>query len=126
MAAQTAEPTPAAQQGTPTEPPRTGDACRACNGEWGRHGLAELESCLCRTRDKGKRCRDGADCQGQCLLPDPPQLEVSDPGPPARGYFIGTCSEFVTTFGCNRVLDRGASKKGPQLLEQAPPMMCVD
>src|SRR5687768_13454147 len=59
---------------------KTRDACAACNGEWAKHGVAEEESCNCRTRDKGKVCRDGRDCSGECIV-DPALFEVVDPGP---------------------------------------------
>ena len=49
-----------------------------------------------------------------------PQSEVTMPGPPARGFFVGRCSELVTVFGCNRVLERGASAHGPVLLAEPP------
>src|SRR5450759_4309113 len=56
-----ASPAIAAASTSPTAPPRasvmpspsTLEECRACNGEWGRHGLAQKESCLCRTKDAG-------------------------------------------------------------------------
>src|SRR5688572_22534815 len=82
-------------------------ACKACSGEYRRHGLLPEESCNCRTRDHGKRCRDGRECEGQCLA-DRPQLEITSKGPPQLGFFVGTCSEFVTTFGCHRIIQNGA------------------
>ena len=48
------------------------------------------------------------------------------PGPPARGFFVGRCSELVTVFGCNRVIERGASAHGPVLLAEPPQTLCVD
>src|SRR4051812_46994621 len=58
---------PAAPPSSSSPVPRTAEECKACRGEWGRHGLAEAESCNCHTNDGGKRCRDGTECQGMCI-----------------------------------------------------------
>jgi len=82
-------------------------------------------SCLCRTTDLGKDCRDKAECQGECLL-DPVRTDVVSKGPPATGYFIGKCSEFVTTFGCTRRIQEGTKGRGPVDLNDPPPAICLD
>ena len=102
------------------ERPKTKEACEACQGKWGIHGLAEVASCICRTRDSGRSCRDGADCEGQCLA-ETGDFVVVEKGPPAKGYFKGRCSEFDTTFGCFQTIPEGASKKGPLLARKTPP-----
>ena len=109
-----------------TRLPQTADECKACRGDWGRHGLAEQESCNCRTNDGGKRCTDGGDCQGMCVASEEPEREQVEPGPPARGFFVGRCSELMTAFGCNRIIDRGARARGPVPLADPPQMICVD
>lgn len=102
------------------------EQCRTrCNGRWGPHGMAGVPSCLCRTGDNGKACRDRADCEGACIF-DPQETEVLDPGPPPRGYFGGKCSEFVTAFGCLRRISKGARAAGPVDLQQLPPKVCID
>lgn len=102
------------------------EECRACRGDWGRHGLSEQEGCNCRTNDAGKRCSDGADCEGVCLVAEKrPEFEPVK-GVPGRGYFVGRCSEFVTAWSCNRIIDRGARARGPVALGEAPLMMCRD
>ena len=55
-----------------------------------------------------------------------PEVEVLQGGPPARGFFVGRCSELVTVIGCNRVLERGASAAGPVPLGEPPQTLCVD
>ena len=111
----------------PKTPPTSEAACKSqCNGEWGRHGLAPNDSCLCRTSDGGKRCRDGAECEGECTLADPPATEVVEKGPPARGHFVGTCSAFTTVFGCLRRLGRGQLAQGPVDLSDPPGKLCAD
>jgi hypothetical protein len=107
------------------ERPKTKEACDACQGRWGIHGLAEVELCICKTRDSGRSCRDGADCEGQCLA-ESNGFVVVDKGPPPKGYFRGRCSEFDTTFGCHQMIMEGASKKGPQLAEDAAEQICID
>jgi hypothetical protein len=83
--------------------------CEKCNGKWGKHGLARVESCLCRTADFGKSCQDGDDCQGKCLVTD---SEFK-------------CSEFVTVFGCHAYLPKGWSKKSDKE-KKTIPTICVD
>jgi hypothetical protein len=106
--------------------PQTKQACDACGGLWDRHGIAETEGCICKTKDGGRACRDGAECEGQCLVGDDAKFEVAQPGPPARGFFVGRCSNYDTTFGCFRVIERGARAKGPQIEEEAAHHICVD
>ncbi len=107
-------------------PPTSAEECsRQCAGEFGPHGLAQAVYCLCRTADKGRDCRDAADCAGQCIL-EPIRREVSEPGPPERGYFVGRCSEFVKTFGCFRMLARGQRQMGAVALDEPPPEICLD
>ena len=65
--------------------------------------------------------------QGMCIASkEDPQTEVMTPGPPARGFFVGRGSELVTVFGCNRIIERGASAHGPVSLAEPPQTLCVD
>lgn len=110
---------------TPPSPARTPEACRACNGEWGQHGLSQEPSCLCRTRDHGRACLDGSECEGDCLFAgDPPR--VIETGPPRRGYHVGRCSEFVTSFGCHPLLIDGTKQQPPTDLSEEVPTLCID
>ena len=106
-------------------PPQAEKDCKACNGDWGIHGLGQTPSCNCRTKDGGKRCRDGTECQGLCIGADNPERQVVDKGPPARGFFVGRCSKFETVFGCYRPIDDGASAR-PVDLTEPPQMICFD
>ena len=99
--------------------------CRACSGEWGLHGLAQTVSCLCRTRDAGKPCKDGLDCEGECEVLEG-KVEVTDRGPPARGYFLGRCSDLDHLFGCHKLLVDGTANRGPVILDEPLPEMCID
>lgn len=104
---------------------RTPEACRACNGEWGPHGLAQVESCMCRTKDAGKPCKGKGDCESQCVATEQPETQVVDKGPPAKGYFLGHCHEFVPFFGCGRLL-RDSNDTTPVALDEPPPKICID
>ncbi|HEX6764910.1 MAG TPA: hypothetical protein VF103_05515 [Polyangiaceae bacterium] len=104
---------------------RTEADCKACNGDWGIHGIAQTPSCNCRTHDGGKRCRDGTECEGLCTAADEPEREIVEPGPPARGFFVGRCSKFSSVFGCYRPIEDGAGKKVVDLAEP-PQMICAD
>jgi hypothetical protein len=120
------EPAPSASVATTGPLPQSAQECaKTCNGEWGRHGIKRQVYCLCRTTDAGKECEDGADCQGQCLMREI-RTRVVENGPPARGYFIGACAEFVTTLGCVRRVERGAKQRGPVDLGDPPPPLCAD
>ena len=105
--------------------PGTAEGCRACGGEWAIHGIVQEPSCLCPTSDAGKRCRDAGECQGQCLADDG-EREVTEPGPPPRGYFVGKCSRFRASFGCHRPIARGALAAGPIVLDEPPGQICAD
>lgn len=106
--------------------PKSAEECRqSCNGEWAAHGISGVVSCLCRTSDAGRDCRDKSECRGECLLELVRSEQVS-PGPPARGYFIGKCAEFVTSFGCLRRIQSGAKSAGPVDLSELPPEICQD
>jgi hypothetical protein len=102
--------------------PQTPEECKACRGEWGRHGLAQVASCLCRTTDAGKRCTRRSDCQGLCVAEESMEREIVEKGPPAKGFFVGHCAEFDPIFGCMRVLDQA----GPRPLDEPPDTLCID
>jgi hypothetical protein len=114
---------PAARQRKP--PPQNQRDCKACNGDWGTHGISSTPSCNCRTKDGGKRCKDGNECEGLCTAADDPEREVTDRGPPARGFFVGRCSKLASVFGCYRPIDDGASRT-PVDLSEPPQMICAD
>jgi hypothetical protein len=83
-------------------------ACRACKGQWGRHGLSQMEGCICRTKDAGRVCH-GGDCEGACLL------HATVDGKPQ-----GRCAELKTTLGCHERITRSADG------EIAVHNVCVD
>ena len=109
----------------PAQRPQTEAECKKCNGDWGIHGLSEINSCLCRTRDAGKECKDGLECEGECVVVDH-RTEITDPGPPALGYFLGRCSERDLQFGCRIRLGDGTKAKGPVRLDEPLTELCMD
>ena len=107
--------------------PTTEEAChKTCNGDWGPHGHLQKVTCICRTHDSGKECRAGKDCEGACLLRDPVQVVTVEAGPPARGFFVGSCSELVTVFGCFRRMTKGDGHDEAGPIDPPPAVMCVD
>ena len=116
---QTSTPAPAGER------PTTQAGCDACGGKWGKHGLAEADSCICKTKDAGKVCRDGSECQADCIA-DEDGFEVVQKGPPAKGYWKGKCADYDTTFGCHRIIAAGTRAKPPQTAEDAAGTICVD
>jgi hypothetical protein len=120
-------PTPAAAKPADKPPrPTTKVGCDACGGRWAIHGIAETESCICKTKDGGKACRDGAECEGNCLLGEDAKMEVVEKGPPPKGFFVGRCSDYDATFGCFRSIATGTRAKGPAIAEEAFQHLCVD
>ena len=88
--------------------------------------MSPKESCNCRTSDGGKRCRDGNECEGQCVAEENPEFEVTEKGPPALGYVMGRCSDTKLVFGCRRFIRDGASSEPPRDLSKLPPKLCMD
>jgi hypothetical protein len=104
-------------------PPTTEEGCRACNGKFGVHGIDPTPTCLCRTHDVGRRCRGKDECEGDCLG-DAGEREVTQPGPPLRGFWVGRCSEFHATFGCHVFLSPRAGE--PVRLDVPAEQLCAD
>ncbi|MBP9182184.1 MAG: hypothetical protein KBF78_03555 [Fuscovulum sp.] len=61
-------------------------ACERKGDVWAKAGKAGVFACVSHTRDGGKRCTAGTQCEGDCL---------------ARS---GTCAPFTPLFGCNEIL----------------------
>lgn len=103
--------------------PTTAEGCRACNGDFGPHGIDPTPKCICRTKDGGKTCRGKDDCEAECIG-DGGEREVAQPGPPPRGFWVGRCAELRTSFGCHVFLPPKSGQ--PVRLDVAPEQMCVD
>jgi hypothetical protein len=108
---------------TTSTTPTTEEGCRACNGVFGPHGIDPAPRCVCRTKDAGKKCHGKADCEGDCIG-DLGDREVTEPGPPPRGFWVGRCAEMRTTFGCHVMLESKPTM--PVRLDEAPQQLCVD
>ena len=61
-------------------------ACEAEGGTFAKAGLAQALICVMPTRDAGKICTSGTQCEGLCL---------------ARS---GTCAPVTPLFGCNDII----------------------
>ena len=83
-------------------------ACKACNGEWGVHGMLATEGCVCRSPDGGRPCHDGNECAAGCVFVRVEKL------PGGLGRRVGRCAEFVGGFGCVSLIDPGESKLPPR------------
>ncbi len=109
-------------------------ACRACNGDWGAHGITGSEGCNCRMRDAGKECRDGTDCEGECLFDHveevrPASQHCSHGACSAtlrEARLVGRCATYRTTFGCHSFIPDGESKRQPRVGLVHAPYICVD
>ena len=72
-------------------------ACNAAGGLCGYAGRCFGQACIKRTRDAGRRCTDGSQCESACLAP-----RGATPGPGS-----GTCSPTQITLGCHAFVSRG-------------------
>jgi hypothetical protein len=97
--------------------------CRACRGTFGPQGIAQVEGCVCRTRDAGKSCHDADECEGDCIAEAP---EVITRSPVPLGRPIGTCSENVGDLGCVALVPHGASSEPPRPLPLPLHRVCRD
>lgn len=61
--------------------------CESKDGTWARAGKSVARTCVKQTRDGGKQCSKGTQCEGLCL---------------ARS---GTCAPFAPLFGCNEIFE---------------------
>jgi hypothetical protein len=114
------------QTDPPPERPSTKEGCDACHGLWSVHGIEDVETCICRTNDEGQDCIDGNECQGECLLAEDAEFHVMDQGDPPRGYYVGSCAGYDTTFGCFRHVPTDISGELPLTPEEAGPFVCAD
>lgn len=89
-----AAPPAAVIAGTEPKPPSSPEeaACVKKGGLWIHAGKSIAYTCIRITRDSGKQCRKGSDCQGSCL---------------ARSM---TCAPYDPLFGCNDILQDDGSR----------------
>lgn len=91
LADQPAKAPPTAPAVAEAEKTKAQIACEKKKGVWAVAGNG-LRACVTYTKDSGKSCRKGGDCEGDCL---------------ARS---GTCAPFTPLFGCNEVFDEGGRR----------------
>lgn len=89
-----AETAPAVEPEAEPRPPASPEeaACVKKGGLWIHAGKSIAFTCVKITRDSGKQCRRGTDCQGVCL---------------ARSK---TCAPYDPLFGCNEILQDDGSR----------------
>jgi hypothetical protein len=78
--------------------PTTEAECAAHHGNWSQQGLrGGPYRCDLKSSDARKRCTDGSQCEGECLVANTLALGTRA---------VGNCSEFVVTYGCHRFVQR--------------------
>src|SRR5256885_14189612 len=100
-----------------TERPTSKEGCDACGGLWDIHGIGDSETCICPTKDAGENCTDGQQCEGACVVTDD-ALQVTEQGDAPKGYYVGHCADYDTTFGCYRVVPNGVLERGPHVADE--------
>jgi hypothetical protein len=116
----------ASSSGDRTPRPDNAEACERCGGLWGVHGIAQTESCICRTKDGGQACTSADDCEGACIIDEHASFEVVEPGDTPLGVFVGRCADYDTTFGCYRVAPPRTGEETALPEDQAAQDICVD
>lgn len=104
-------PAPAPEPAVPTaeapEPPPTmtvtSSACTARGGEMRQVGRMQIWQCVVRYVDAGKRCTDGAQCEGDCEI-----AGNSGVAPGARA--TGVCQADSDRFGCRTTIKDGKAE----------------
>ena len=112
------------------------EACEACGGIWGIEGLSYHDACNCRTRDAGRECRDGKECEGACTfdhwevtVPAPPSTcrgRTCRAGPAGIGRPIGRCSDRVILRSCHTLLGEDIAYVPEQALPWGVSRICID
>jgi len=79
-------------------------SCESSGGAWGPIGLQQREMCNFPTQDKGKRCYDSIQCQGECIA-DVSQEEIDN----AHGELSthGRCTGWTIISGCKARVNNG-------------------
>ncbi len=108
-----------------SERPTSKEACDACHGLWDIHGIGDVETCICPTSDAGKSCTDGQQCEGACIVTDD-DFQVVESGNDPKGYYVGRCADYDTTFGCYRDVPPGTLERGPHAVGDGIEDVCVD
>lgn len=89
-----AAPVEAAEAVAPAAAPPSPEqlACERRGGRFMQAGQTGAMACVRTTRDAGKQCRRGSDCEGVCL---------------ARS---GTCAPLTPLFGCHEILQNDGTR----------------
>lgn len=78
--------------------------CASQGGKMLPQGRMQSVRCVLSYSDAGKRCTDGADCQGDCRIG-----EVSNP-PDAGVTAVGQCTADSNRFGCYTTVTGGKAE----------------
>jgi hypothetical protein len=101
--------------------PAARSECLASGGTISKVGMAQAEACVRLFADRGKKCRNVGDCEGECRYDDdtrgPPPPEnsgVSEPAwmyptttPPIGSVVVGHCQWRSDPFGCRSLVVNG-------------------
>jgi hypothetical protein len=78
----------------------TEQQCLSRGGRWYREGLMRVLQCVVPTRDGGKNCSDGTQCEHECVYTGRTLHEASEP-------ITGQCSHERNHFGCRTLVAKG-------------------
>jgi hypothetical protein len=83
----------------PVAIPPTERECHQAGGLWAQRGLGGGPfRCDFEAGDARKICTDSLQCEGECLV----AKDI-----PVGSRAIGSCSDFVATYGCHSFIERG-------------------
>jgi len=79
-------------------------SCSLNGGEWKRVGLAQSLACVHTYPDAGKTCKSSDECEGYCVIYDPPIRGQPLPGGLCKGdnlpYGCFAVIEYPETYSC--------------------------
>lgn len=83
-------------------PMQSADAasCATRGGTMQQVGRMQSWQCVVRYADAGKRCTDGDQCQGDCLI-------EGNSGVAPGAAVVGVCQATSNRFGCNTAVEAG-------------------
>ena len=87
--------------------------CAARGGRVATAGLSGEDMCAELYRDAGRRCSDGSQCMGDCLLDE---ASLNGKRPVHDMEAAGLCQAFAYPFGCRNLIEDGRLTLG----------LCVD
>jgi hypothetical protein len=77
------------------------EKCVNAGGTWHSFWITG-DNCNFLTKDNGTQCRDGSECEGECIRDETVQWNEST-------NITGRCSAWRVVYGCHRLVENGTA-----------------